>query len=278
LKRADQAFEEGVQQIWLTSEDTGAYGLDLVDEARGIKKGDITIVTLLEALVARVPEGKMLRLGMTNPPYMARHAKKVAEVLAHPCVFEFLHVPVQSGCDEVLKNMRREYTSAVFSRMCDQLRSRNPTMTLATDIICGFPGETDDSHVRTLDLIKKFHFPILNVSQFYPRPGTEAAKPDFPKARLRTDIVKQRSTEVTSLFLSYHTYDRLVGMEKVRVWFSGTEQRKSKTTGELIQQTVGHTKQHVKVVVPRDDRLLGENRYCKILSSCKWHVNAELID
>lgn len=86
VARVEMAFKEGVQQIWMTSEDTGAYGLDM----------GTNIVELMRAVLEVVPEHGMLRLGMTNPPYMARHAAAIAELLLHPRCFEFLHVPV--GC------------------------------------------------------------------------------------------------------------------------------------------------------------------------------------
>lgn len=81
--------------------------------------------------------------------------------------------------------------------------------------------------------------------------------------RVDTSVVKKRSTEVTDVFLSYTRNEYLVG-ETVRVWFSESDSKRS--------QTVGHTKQHVKVVVPRDNSLLGGNRLVKIDSCTKWHV------
>eukprot|EP00921_Rhytidocystis_pertsovi_P022401 GHVQ01035790.1.p1 GENE.GHVQ01035790.1~~GHVQ01035790.1.p1 ORF type:complete len:455 (-),score=22.19 GHVQ01035790.1:4490-5854(-) len=110
LQRATQAVTEGIQQIWLTSEDTGAYGLDI----------NTDIVTLLRKLVARVPAGVMIRLGMTNPPYMMDHIDAIGEILQLPQVFEFLHVPVQSGSDNTLKHMvRGGITLVLFALIFD---------------------------------------------------------------------------------------------------------------------------------------------------------------
>ena len=123
---------------------------------------------------------------MTNPPYMLEHLDAIAALLRHPRCYAFLHVPVQSGSDRVLTAMRREYTCADFCRVADGLLAAVPGLTLATDIICGFPGETESDHAATLRLVERYRFPILNISQFYPRQGTPAAR--LP--RVPTHIVK----------------------------------------------------------------------------------------
>ena len=83
-------------------------------------------------------------------------------------MLRLLHVPVQSGSDNVLHGMRREYTRAEFETVANALTAEVPQMTLATDIICGFPGESEADHDATLSLVRH-RFPILNISQFYPR-------------------------------------------------------------------------------------------------------------
>lgn len=114
VARAVQSFEEGVCEIWLTSEDTGAYGRDIGS----------SLPELLWRLVAVIPDGCMLRLGMTNPPYILEHLEAVAEILNHPRVYSFLHVPVQSASDMVLSDMKREYCRADFEMVVDFLRKR----------------------------------------------------------------------------------------------------------------------------------------------------------
>ncbi|CAH2284457.1 threonylcarbamoyladenosine tRNA methylthiotransferase [Pelobates cultripes] len=166
VDRAVQSFQEGVCEIWLTSEDTGAYGKDIGTD----------LPTLLWKLVEVIPEGAMLRLGMTNPPYILEHLEEMAKILNHPRVYAFLHIPVQSASDSVLMDMKREYCIADFKRVVDFLKERVPGITIATDIICGFPGETDEDFKETLKLVKEYRFPSLFINQFYPRPGTPAAK------------------------------------------------------------------------------------------------------
>ncbi|XP_045440281.1 threonylcarbamoyladenosine tRNA methylthiotransferase isoform X3 [Pipistrellus kuhlii] len=166
VDRAKQSFQEGVCEIWLTSEDTGAYGRDIGTD----------LPTLLWKLVEVIPEGAMLRLGMTNPPYILEHLEEMAKILNHPRVYAFLHIPVQSASDTVLMAMKREYCVADFRRVVDFLKEKVPGITIATDIICGFPGETDQDFQETVKLVEEYKFPSLFINQFYPRPGTPAAK------------------------------------------------------------------------------------------------------
>ncbi|THD18758.1 Threonylcarbamoyladenosine tRNA methylthiotransferase [Fasciola hepatica] len=200
LTRAKQAFSEGVKEIWLTSEDLGAYGRDLDRATSSLScpsmaerfPNCLTLADLLAGLVRLIPAGCMLRLGMTNPPYILEQLKEIAEVLQHPRVYAFLHIPVQSGSDVVLDAMKREYTVDEFAHVVDFLLPKvhapplvpeaspgavngSGSLTIATDIICGFPNETEDEFEGTVQLIDRFKFPVLYINQFFARPGTPAA-------------------------------------------------------------------------------------------------------
>ena len=113
---------------------------------------------------------------MTNPPYILDHLEEMAEILNHDRVYSFLHVPVQAGSDAVLADMRREYTVAEFERVVQFLRQKVEGITIVTDIIAGFPTETEEDFQETLRLVEKFQFPSLFINQFFPRPGTPAAR------------------------------------------------------------------------------------------------------
>ncbi|KAF1324045.1 Miab-like trna modifying enzyme, archaeal-type, partial [Globisporangium splendens] len=255
VARAQSVIAEGVTEIWLSSEDTGAYGIDIGTD----------LPTLLRALLAVVPDGVMLRVGMTNPPYILEHLDAVADVLNHDNVFSFLHVPVQAGSDDVLLAMNREYTSGEFSRVADVLLEKVPGLTLATDIICGFPGETEEHFDETMALVEKYHFHIMNISQFYPRPGTPAAK----MKRVPTQVVKNRSRKLTKLFETFDPYPALVGTTQ-KVWIN-TE------VSDDQKYTVAHTKNYTKVLLPRDDMLIGCTAQVKILASARFHVTGKVL-
>jgi threonylcarbamoyladenosine tRNA methylthiotransferase CDKAL1 len=252
--------EEGsrVKQIWYTSEDSGAYGLDI---GTNIVELLSKTVKLLETEYPDI----MLRLGMTNPPYVLQHVNDIGDILNKPNVFSFIHIPVQSGSDSVLKSMKREYTREEFSTLVTKLKQISPRCTVATDIICGFPGETDSDHKDTVELIKGYKFPVLNISQFYARPGTVAAK----MKKLDQRIVKQRSTDITNLFDSYETNSSRLG-DSVDVWFDEIDYKR--------KQTVGHTKEYVKVVIDGcKAEILGEKRIVRVKDTHKWHLHADLM-
>merc|ERR1740130_2020015 len=113
-------------------------------------------------------------------------------------------------------------------------------------------------------MVKEYRFPTLNISQFYPRPGTSAAK----LKKLNSDVVKRRSTEMTTLFDSYGTYEHLVGRVE-KVWFSETNTKH--------RQTIGHTKGYAKVVIPQQDELLGRSAIVRLGRASKWHIEGELV-
>ncbi|XP_044064495.1 threonylcarbamoyladenosine tRNA methylthiotransferase isoform X1 [Siniperca chuatsi] len=235
VERARQSFQEGVCEIWLTSEDTGAYGRDIGTD----------LPTLLWRLVEEIPEGAMLRLGMTNPPYILEHLEEMAKILNHPRVYAFLHVPVQSASDSVLMDMKREYCIDDFKRVVDFLNERVPGVTVATDIICGFPGETEEDFQETVDLVKIYRFPSLFINQFYPRPGTPAAKMEQVPAHVK----KQRTKELSQLFHSYNPYDHKVG-----------ERQHVLVTEESFdaQYYVAHNKFYEQVLVPKRAEFKGK--------------------
>lgn len=208
LKRMKRAFTEGVTEIWLTSEDTGAYGRDIQTD----------IIQLLLLLVENMPADKMLRVGMTNPPYILEHLEGISEVLKHPNVYRFLHIPVQSGSNDCLERMNREYTVEDFNKVAQTLIDKVPEMTISTDFICGFPGETEEEHKGTIDLIKRFQFPVINISQFYPRPGTVAKR----MKQVDSHVKKTRTRDVTATFEAYKDMHHMKDRE-VRVYVSEVE-------------------------------------------------------
>ncbi|XP_027353619.1 threonylcarbamoyladenosine tRNA methylthiotransferase [Abrus precatorius] len=255
--RVKSVISEGVKEIWLSSEDTGAYGRDI----------GVNLPTLLNALVAELPAdaSTMLRIGMTNPPYILEHLKEIAEILQHPCVYSFLHVPVQSGSDTILSTMNREYTVSEFRTVVDTLTELVPEMQIATDIICGFPGETDEDFVQTVNLIKEYKFPQVHISQFYPRPGTPAAR----MKKVPSNVVKRRSRELTNVFESFTPYSGMEGKVE-RIWITDIA-----SDGVHL---VGHTKGYIQVLVLAPDDMLGTSATVKITSVGRWSVFGEVIE
>ncbi|KAI8837595.1 hypothetical protein BC829DRAFT_428340 [Chytridium lagenaria] len=251
--RVHMVAEEGVKEIWLTSEDTGAYGRDL----------DTNIVYLLWGIVGileKYPDdGPMLRIGMTNPPYILEHLDEMVKILNHPKVFSFLHVPVQCGSDKVLDDMRRQYTVEDFVKVVDTLRNGVPSCTIATDIICGFPTETEEDFEGSMELLRRYKFSVLHISQFYARPGTPAAL--LP--RVPSSEIKARSRIASAFFNSYSTYDDLLGQTlKVVVTEISSD-------GLFY---VGHDKSYRQVLVPLLPALLGRVIHVRVVRTGKFFV------
>ncbi|XP_015750265.1 PREDICTED: threonylcarbamoyladenosine tRNA methylthiotransferase-like, partial [Acropora digitifera] len=136
---------------------------------------------------------------------------EMAKILSHPRVYSFLHVPVQSASDNVLADMKREYCADDFRNVVDFLKEKVPGVTIATDVICGFPTETWEDFQETVALVEQYKFPSLFINQFYPRPGTPAAR----MKRLPTEEVKRRTREISKLFHSYQPYDHKVGERQI---------------------------------------------------------------
>lgn len=154
---------------------------------------------------------------MTNPPYILEHLQTIAQFLNHPRVFSFIHIPVQAGHNNVLTKMNREYPVEDFTKICDYFLEHCPGITIATDIICGFAEETDEEFQGSLDLIDKYKFRVVNINQFYLRPGTPAGS----LKQVPSQIVKSRSTKLTQLFKSYDKHGYMIGREE-QVWINET--------------------------------------------------------
>lgn len=211
-----------------------------------------------------IPQGCRLRLGMTNPPYILEHLDEISKIMSHSRVYSFLHVPVQSGSDEVLAEMKREYCRSDFEHVVNFLQSKIPGMTIATDIICGFPTETEENFEETMLLCKKYKFPSLFINQFFPRPGTPAAL--LP--RVPPQEVKRRTKRLTDLFYTYQPYDKKIGeMYEVLV----TEVSHDK------KYYVGHNKFYEQVLVPLNEKYMGKLVTVRIISATKFSMMGEVL-
>uniref|UniRef100_A0A5K3FPD3 Threonylcarbamoyladenosine tRNA methylthiotransferase n=2 Tax=Mesocestoides corti TaxID=53468 RepID=A0A5K3FPD3_MESCO len=281
VQRAIEAFNDGVREIWLTSEDLGAYGRDLprfdyhlpTTPATVAEKwpNHLTLADLLFALVPTIPAGCMLRLGMTNPPYILDQLEEVAAVLRHPRVYAFVHIPVQSGSNSVLESMRRAYTVEEFQRVVECLTSGvhsvdGDKLTVATDLICGFPTETEADFQDTVKLVERYKFPVLFINQFFARPGTPAAT---MKRVATTAEVKKRTRRLHDLFRSYCPFDGRVGrVYRVLITEASTDSK----------HWVGHTKAYEQILLPKDPDLQGRIVLVEVTECDKFFMRGKVID
>ncbi|MBN2150387.1 MAG: tRNA (N(6)-L-threonylcarbamoyladenosine(37)-C(2))-methylthiotransferase [Candidatus Lokiarchaeota archaeon] len=174
----------GAREVFLTAEDCSAY----LDPAEGV-----TLPGLVDRLLEK-PGGYHLRIGMMNPGTLLRVHEHLVRAMRDPRVFAFAHVPVQSGSDRVLRAMNRTYSVADFTGMIDAFKAAIPGITIATDVICGFPGETDGDFQQTVDLLLRIRPDVVNISKYGHRPGTAASK----LKQIDSGTVKARTRELTA--------------------------------------------------------------------------------
>ncbi|MBT4597208.1 MAG: tRNA (N(6)-L-threonylcarbamoyladenosine(37)-C(2))-methylthiotransferase [Candidatus Diapherotrites archaeon] len=166
IKQINESFKRALKQskeIWLTSQDLGCYGFDI----------KTNLVELLKVLLANKGEYR-IRLGMMNPNHFKKIRSKLLPLFVDDRLYKFLHLPIQSGSDKILKKMNRFYTVHEFEENINYIRKKIPEMSISTDIIVGFPGETETDFKQSLSLVKKIKPNILNISRFGKRKGTIA--------------------------------------------------------------------------------------------------------
>ncbi len=180
---------DGVKEVWITAEDCSAY----VDPGTGGNLGHL--LKDLSAIQGTGATPFFLRVGMMNPATLLPVIDGVMDAYASPRVFKLLHVPVQSGSDDVLQSMNRRYTAEQFMYIIDVCKKSYPAITIATDVICGYPTETDDDFKKTMTLIERVAPDIINISMYGHRPGTVASS----LKSLDASVVKARSKMITGL-------------------------------------------------------------------------------
>ncbi|MDH5570112.1 MAG: tRNA (N(6)-L-threonylcarbamoyladenosine(37)-C(2))-methylthiotransferase [Nitrosopumilus sp.] len=165
VRQVQTEIKDGCKEVWLTSTDNGCYGFDIGTDLPSL------INTVVE-----IPEDFMVRVGMMNPMYMPRIKDKLIESYDSGKVFKFLHIPVQSGSDKVLQDMRRGHTAGTFREIVKKIRERFGQFTISTDIIVGFPSETEEDFQKTIALLDETKPDVVNLSRYSARPGTDAAE------------------------------------------------------------------------------------------------------
>ncbi|MBU0614519.1 MAG: tRNA (N(6)-L-threonylcarbamoyladenosine(37)-C(2))-methylthiotransferase [Nanoarchaeota archaeon] len=182
------AVNQGCKEIWITSQDNGAYGMEDNDKSQ--------LPQLMKAILG-IRQDFKVRIGMMNPEHLWPVIDEMIEIYKNPRVFKFLHIPVQSGNDEILEKMNRKYNVMQFERIIERFKQAIPNITISTDLIVGFPGETEEQFNDSLNLVRKIMPGVLNISRFQPRPRTRAA---HMEGQLHGRDTKERSRLVTDIF------------------------------------------------------------------------------
>jgi len=189
VRQVKTEISDGCSEVWLTSTDNGCYGFDI----------DSDLPELVDSVVD-IPEKFFVRVGMMNPMYMPRIRDNLLKSFESSKVFKFLHVPVQSGSDKVLNEMKRGHTANTFIDVTSQFRKKFESFTISTDVIVGFPTETEDDFEMTLKLLEETRPDIVNLSKYSQRPGTDAAEMvqiDSTEIKRRSKIAYELITKIS---------------------------------------------------------------------------------
>ena len=230
-------LNSGVKEIWLTSQDTACYGRDI----------GTNLACLLEE-ICKIKGEFFVRVGMMTPNYAMDMLEDLIHVFKNDKVFKFVHLPVQSGDNEILQLMNRFYSVEDFEKTVYQFRREIPEVTLATDVICGFPGEDDEAFNGTLRLIEDVKPDIVNISKFFPRPGTVAEKME---SKVSPQEVKGRSRKVADLCKG-------ISFEKNKRWVNWSGRVLIDEEGKRPASWIGRNFAYKPIVVKGCGSLVGE--------------------
>jgi len=253
VRRIEHDLALGAREIWLTSQDTASYGRDIA-----------TNLADLLTEICKIKGKFLVRVGMMTPNHAMELLDELVEAYKDEKVFKFLHLPVQNGDDEVLKLMNRFYSVDEFKTIISSFRREIPNMTIATDVICGFPGESLEAFERTMELVKEIQPDVVNVSKFAPRPDTPAAKMD----RLPHQEVRERSRRMSKLM-------GRVSFERNRAWM-GWEGNVLIDERGRGNSWIGRNFAYKPVVIKGDEFLLGRFMDVRVVEAFQTYLEAEI--
>jgi threonylcarbamoyladenosine tRNA methylthiotransferase CDKAL1 len=256
VDRIKKDADSGFQEFWLTSQDTASYGREI----------GTNLAELLKAVTA--VEGNFhVRVGMMTPNLIHPFLSDLVDAFRSEKVFKFVHLPVQSGDDEVLRRMRRFYTAAEFKETVAAFRNEFSQITLSTDVICGFPGETIDAFENTIHLIKDIKPDIVNVSKFFARPKTAALS--MSAESVTKSEINSRSAEMAKLA-------KQVALERNQAWANWEGEVFVDEIGKVEGSWVGRNFAYKPVSILSSENLLGKIVQVKILKTFSTHLSSRI--
>jgi threonylcarbamoyladenosine tRNA methylthiotransferase CDKAL1 len=251
-KRIQNDLAAGAKEFWITSQDIACYGRDI----------GTSLAVLLKA-VGEVKSDFHVRVGMMTPNLVTDILDDLIAAFKDNKIFKFLHMPVQSGDDTVLTRMRRFYTVQDFRENVNAFRMAFPKATLATDIICGFPGETREAFENTLRLISEVKPDIVNVSKFFARPHTAAAT--MREAFVEPAEIKQRSTKAARLA-------RRFALERNQRWVNWSGKVLIDEKGKVPGSWIGRNFAYKPITVKSSSNLLGKTLQVKVMKAFSTYL------
>ena len=254
-KRVKMDLDSGAREIWLTGQDTAAYGRDI----------GVNLAALLNEL-CQLDGDYMIRVGMMTPNLALDMLDDLVEAFQNEHVFKFVHLPVQSGSNQVLKRMNRLYTVNQFGSLVETFRNVIPQVTMATDVICGFPGETHNDFEKSLGLIEEVKPDVVNISKFFLRPRTAAEKMD---SKIPPAEVSDRSRRMTHLV-------KRISSERNRAWLNWKGRILVDEHGKQPDSFIGRNFAYKPIVVKSEtESLLGTFVDVRVTKAFQTYLEAE---
>ena len=257
IKEVGKAVSDGCKEIWLTSRDNGAYGLD---------NNEYKLAILLNSILGKVTGNYKIRLGMANPRHVLAMIDELIAVYKDERMFKFLHIPAESGNNEILGKMEHKYTVHDYKQIVEKFRRYIPDMTIASDMIVGFPTETELQFQDSLHLVQDVKFDVLSIARYSLRHYAAGAKME---GQVPINIRNERSREMTELF-------ERIALQKNRNWIgwegSITVDEKGKDN-----TMAGRNFAYKNVIIPGSCNL-GQEAYVKILYATPHELRGKIIE
>lgn len=254
VEEAKTAIENGCKELQVTAQDTACFGED---------SGE-SFATLLEQL-ATIDGDYRIRVGMMHPKSLKRQLDEVIRVFKqYDKIYNFIHLPVQTGSPKVLKEMNRLHTIDEFKEMVKLFREKIPSLSLATDIIIGYPTETDEDFDQTLDLIEEIKPDIIHISKYMHRPTAKSATLE----EIPHNVMKERSHKLNDL--------------KTKVMLENNKKYEGSIQNVLITSTgvsggyVGYTDSYKNIII--DEAVIGNFMKVEIVEGKRTYLLAKSIN
>jgi threonylcarbamoyladenosine tRNA methylthiotransferase CDKAL1 len=259
IEKVKMDLASGVQEFWITSQDTACYGRDI----------GTSLADLLKALCSIKRDFK-IRVGMMTPNLAKNILEDLIQAFQSEKILKFVHLPVQSGDDKVLKRMRRLYSVKDFKDIVNAFRAKFPEATIATDVICGFPSETKEAFERTLRLIEDVQPDIVNVSKFFARPKTTAA--DMHEDFVSSREIKRRSGLTAKLA-------KEVAFERNQRWVGWAGKVLVDEVGKVLGSWIGRNFAYKPIVLKNSGScdLIGKTFHVKVVKAFTTYLGGEIV-
>jgi len=256
-QRIQTDHQTGYQEFWLTSQDTASYGQDI----------NTNLAELLHT-IQTIPGNFYIRIGMMTPNLVTPIQPQLINALKNPRIFKFLHLPLQSGDNTILADMNRFYTAEDFQTITQTFKETFPNLTLATDIIVGFPGETTHAFNNTLNILKKTQPDIINVSKFFARPKTPAWH--IREGLVDKEEIKHRSTLTAELA-------KQISTQRNKTWIGWSGEVLVDEKGKIPNTWISRNFAYKPIVIQSNTLLLGKTLQVEIVDASQTYLKGKIL-